>query len=145
MRILTLACIIWHVLLVSSVRAEDKKPNILFIAIDDMNDWTGFLGGHPEAKTPNMDKLANLGVNFSNAHCSAPGCSPSRNSLLFGVEPFKSGLYQFYEHKKLPIELMKSYTPITEFLKDNGYNTYGSGKIHHRRNPTEREWTEFSP
>ncbi len=85
MRILTLACIIWHVLLVSSVRAADKKPNILFIAIDDMNDWTGFLDGHPEAKTPHMDKLANLGVNFSNAHCSAPGCSPSRNSLLFGV------------------------------------------------------------
>ena len=66
MKILTLACIIWHVLLVSSVRAEDKKPNVLFIAIDDMNDWTGFLGGHPEAKTPHMDKLANLGVNFSN-------------------------------------------------------------------------------
>ena len=137
---------VWLILFISlSLSAAEKKPNFLFIAIDDMNDWTGFLGGHPEAKTPNMDKLASLGVNFSNAHCSAPGCSPSRNSLLFGIEPFKSGLYQFYEHKKLPVELMKSYTPVTEFLKDNGYNTYGSGKIHHRRNATASEWTEFFP
>lgn len=81
--------------LAGAVFAE-QQPNILFIAIDDMNDWTGFLGGHPAAKTPNMDRLAEKGVNFSNAHCSAPGCSPSRNALLFGMEPFNSGHYAFY-------------------------------------------------
>ncbi len=82
----------------SSLSAE-SPPNILFIAIDDMNDWTGFLGGHPQAQTPNMDSLAKEGVNFTNAHCSAPGCSPSRNALLYGIEPFNSGLYPFYEHE----------------------------------------------
>lgn len=126
----------------ASVVAE-RKPNILFIAIDDMNDWTGFLGGHPQAVTPNMDALAKKGVNFTNAHCSAPGCSPSRNSLLFGVEPFRSGLYAFYDHAGFPDQLMKPYQAMTEFFKQNGYETYGSGKIHHRREPTAIEWTGY--
>jgi len=108
-----------------------------------MNDWTGFLGGHPQAITPNMDSLANKGVNFTNAHCSAPGCSPSRNSLLYGVEPFNSGLYAFYDQEGFPEEILKPYKAMTEFFKENGYETYGSGKIHHRRTPTPVEWTEF--
>ena len=77
--------------------ADDHRPDIVFIIVDDLNDWVGVLGGHPQAQTPNLDRLARQGVNFSNAHCSAPGCSPSRNSLLYGVEPFHSGLYAFYD------------------------------------------------
>ncbi len=125
------------------VEAAGEKPNILFIAIDDMNDWTGFLGGHPQAITPNMDRLAKRGVNFTNAHCPAPGCSPSRNSIMYGVEPFNSGLYAFYDHADLPEEVLEPYAAMTEFFKGNGYNTYGSGKIHHRREATSKEWTEF--
>ncbi len=118
------------------------RPNILFIAIDDMNDWTGFLGGHPKANTPNMDKLAQKGVNFTNAHCPAPGCSPSRNALLFGVEPFNSGLYAFYDSTVFD-EVCLDRPSLGEFLNQNGYNTYGSGKIHHARPRTEAEWTEY--
>lgn len=121
----------------------EKQPNILFIAIDDMNDWTGFLGGHPQAQTPNMDELAKRGVNFSNAHCSAPGCSPSRNALLYGAEPFNSGLYAFYDQEGFSDKVLEGYTSLPEFFKSNGYTTYGSGKIHHRREPTPAEWTEF--
>ncbi|HOP78749.1 MAG TPA: sulfatase-like hydrolase/transferase, partial [Thermogutta sp.] len=75
--------------------AESQKapPNILFIAIDDLNDWTGFLGGHPQAKTPNLDKLAQRGMIFTRAYCSAPACNPSRASLLTGVLPSTSGVY----------------------------------------------------
>lgn len=120
-----------------------QQPNILFIAIDDMNDWTGFLGGHPQAVTPNMDKLARKGVNFTNAHCPAPGCSPSRNALLLGVEPCKSGLYAFYDHAGFPGNLLKPYVTLAQFFKEHGYGTYGSGKIHHRREATPAEWTEF--
>jgi len=123
--------------------ATPGKPNILFIAIDDMNDWTGFLGGHPQVQTPNMDKLAQRGVNFTNAHCPAPGCSPCRNALLFGIEPFHSGLYAFYDHAGFSDKVLKGCTPLPEFFQANGYNTYGSGKIHHRRLPTPKEWTEF--
>ena len=115
-------------------------PNILFIAIDDLNDCTGFLGGQPQALTPNMDRLAKKGVNFTNAHCSAPGCSPSRNALLFGVQPFHSGLYPFYDQNKLPAEVTAEYTSLPAFLEANGYQTYGAGKVHHRPDRASTEW-----
>lgn len=120
-----------------------KQPNIVFIAIDDMNDWTGFLQGHPQAITPNMDKLANVGVNFTNAHCSAPGCSPSRNALLYGVEPFNSGLYPFYDSEETQQNLREKYTSLPQLLKDNGYNTFGAGKIHHGSKGNSIEWTDY--
>ncbi|MDT0551843.1 sulfatase [Urechidicola vernalis] len=125
-----------------SISAQEKQPNILFIAIDDMNDWTGFLGGHSEAITPNLDKIADKGINFANAHVSAPGCSPSRNSLLYGVEPFNSGLYPFYEHD-IHKQLRKKYTTLPTLLKANGYNTFGSGKIHHGSSDDPNEWTDY--
>ena len=55
------------------------------ICIDDLNDWTGFLGGHPDVSTPNMDELAERGRNFSNAHCAVPVCSSSRVSVMSGL------------------------------------------------------------
>ena len=63
-------------------QAAAQRPNVLFIAIDDLNDWVGCLGGHPQVRTPNIDRLARRGVLFSNAHCQAPICNPSRVSLL---------------------------------------------------------------
>ncbi len=57
---------------------KPDKPNVLMICIDDLNDWVGFLGGHPEAVTPHMDALARRGRNFANAHCAVPVCSVSR-------------------------------------------------------------------
>lgn len=107
------------------------KPNILFIAIDDMNDWLGVLGGHPQALTPNMDKLANQGVLFTNAHTPAPACSPCRNALLYGMEPHNSGLYPFYDRTKMNPEFFEKHKSIMEIFKANGYNTFGAGKIHH--------------
>src|SRR5262245_33046404 len=69
------------------------RPNVLFIAIDDLNDWVGCLGGHPQTKTPNLDRLAARGTLFRNAHCQAPLCNPSRNSLLTGLRPSTTGIY----------------------------------------------------
>ena len=63
-------------------KIESPKPNVLFIAIDDLNDWVGFLGGHPQAITPHMDALAKRGRNFTNAHCSVPVCTASRVSVM---------------------------------------------------------------
>ena len=71
-----------------------SPQNILFIAIDDLNDWVGVLGGHPQALTPNIDKLAKRGLLFTNAHCTAPGCNASRTSLLMGLRPSTTGIYQ---------------------------------------------------
>lgn len=124
------------------LHADTTRPNILFIAIDDMNDWTGYLGGHPQAVTPNMDDLARKGVAFTNAHCPAPGCSPSRNALLFGEEPFNSGLYAFYD-KGLSAEIRSKYISLPQFFKANGYNTYGAGKIHHGSRAEAVEWSDY--
>jgi arylsulfatase A-like enzyme len=110
---------------------KPNKPNILFIAIDDMNDWLGILNGHPQAYTPNIDKLANSGVLFTNAHTSSPACSPSRNAILYGIEPFNSGLYPFYIREKMNPEYSKKYKSLLQLFKADGYNTYGAGKIHH--------------
>ena len=67
--------------------SADEPPNVLFIAVDDLRDWVGHLGGHPQAKTPNIDRLAKRGVSFKQAYCSAPLCNPSRISLLTGIAP----------------------------------------------------------
>jgi len=69
------------------------RPNVLFIVLDDMNDWVGPLKGHPQVSTPNMDALANRGTNFTNAHVQAPLCNPSRSSFLTGLRPSTTGIY----------------------------------------------------
>ncbi|MDB4372043.1 sulfatase-like hydrolase/transferase, partial [bacterium] len=80
-------------LFVSLTSLAAEKPNILFIAIDDQNDWIGCLGGHPNAKTPNIDKLASQGTLFTNAHCQSPLCNSSRASLMMGLRPDTTGIY----------------------------------------------------
>src|SRR5881397_2483983 len=82
-------------LLTAQLDAADTppKPNVLFIAVDDLNDWVGCLGGHPQVKTPNIDRLARRGTLFTNAHCQAPLCNPSRASLLTGLRPSTTGVY----------------------------------------------------
>lgn len=124
-----------------------ERPNVLMLCIDDMNDWCGFLGGHPQAKTPHMDKLARKGVNFTNAHCPAPGCSPSRNAILLGVEPHKSGLYPFYKLENVGREVLDRYTNLPRLFKENGYKTCGITKVFH--NPDNRyeeklTWNEYA-
>ena len=68
--------------------APVAHPNVLMIVIDDLNDWVGYLGGHPQAKTPCMDALAASGTAFANAHAQAPLCNPSRTSCPQRPAPF---------------------------------------------------------
>src|SRR5688500_20345298 len=87
-RVLVVLAPLGFVLAAQSLPAADAaRPNVLFIAIDDLNDWVGCLGGHPQARTPNIDRLAKRGTLFTNAHCQAPLCNPSRTSLLTGLRP----------------------------------------------------------
>ncbi|MGD9127604.1 MAG: sulfatase-like hydrolase/transferase, partial [Planctomycetia bacterium] len=67
--------------------SKPERPNVLFIAVDDLNNWVGCMDGHPNAETPNIDRLADRGVLFTNAHCQAPLCGPSRASLFSGLLP----------------------------------------------------------
>ena len=104
------------------------RPNVLFIAVDDLRDWVGHLSGHPNAKTPNIDRLAKRGVSFTRAYCSAPLCNPSRISLLTGVAPSKSGVYGNGEklRKKLP-----DAVTLMQHFRASGYSVRGAGKIFH--------------
>lgn len=119
---------------VSEGRAQTgvQRPNVLFIAIDDLNDWVGCMGGHPQTRTPNMDALASRGVLFTNAHCQGPICGPSRSSLLSGKYPHTTGVYQQPAGK--PLELDQVHFRghlLPEYFSRHGYRTYACGKISH--------------
>src|SRR5262245_28564304 len=77
----------------SADAVEKTRPSVLFIAIDDQNDWIGCLGGHPQVQTPHIDALAKRGTVFTNAHCQAPLCNPSRTSVMTGRRPSSTGVY----------------------------------------------------
>lgn len=107
-----------------------ERPNVLMIVIDDLNDWVGCLGGHPQAKTPHIDRLAKRGMLFTNAHCQAPICTPSRNSVLSGKLPSTTGCYdlgQTYDRS----QSLVGVTSLPEYFAEQGYVTLGGGKIFH--------------
>ncbi|BDS08561.1 hypothetical protein NT6N_36010 [Oceaniferula spumae] len=112
------------------VQSEEipQKPNILFIAVDDWNDWVGCLG-HKQAKTPNVDRLAARGMLFTNASCAAPVCNPSRAAVMSGLRPFTTGVYE--NATPLQIQLPKDHLTLPKYFRKHGYIAHGSGKIYH--------------
>ncbi len=106
------------------------KPNILFIVIDDQNDWIGCLGGHPQVKTPNIDRLAVRGTLFTNAHCQAPLCNPSRASVLTGLRPSSIGIYGLAPGIR-DVDALKAHITLPQTFTRAGYHTYTCGKIYH--------------
>lgn len=120
---------------VSSLAAAElarktSKPNVLFIAIDDQNDWIGAFGGHSLAKTPHLDALAKRGTAFLNAHCQAPLCNPSRTSLMLGLRPTTTGIYGLSPWFRT-LDDWKDRVTLPQHFKANGYQTCATGKIHH--------------
>ncbi|MEZ5038464.1 MAG: sulfatase [Saprospiraceae bacterium] len=111
-----------------STAAQDAHPNIIFIAIDDMNDWAGFLNTHPQVQTPHMDSLAAKGINFTNAHCPAPLCGPSRSAILSGVWPTTNGVYTNEVNYRKDLS---GWVSLPEHFRQNGYYVMGAGKIFH--------------
>lgn len=121
------------------VRGDDgEPPNVLFIAVDDLNNWIGCLKGRGHAKTPNIDKLAARGVLFSDAHCQAPLCAPSRASIMTGLRPSTTGIYGAISDNKIRSEenpVTSDITMLPEYFKNNGYHTMGVGKLFHIHSP----------
>lgn len=126
-RYLTILCALG---LLQSQAAEPRKPNILFIAIDDQNDWIGHLGGHPMAKTPNIDKLSARGTTFLNAHCNSPLCNPSRTSLMLGLRPTTTGVYGLAPWFR-NVPGLKDRVTLPQHFANQGYLTAATGKIYH--------------
>jgi arylsulfatase A-like enzyme len=128
-----------HVLVAAP--GEASRPNVLFIAMDDLNDWIGCMGGHPQTITPNLDRLAASGILFTNAHCPAPACNPSRSAIFTGRAPPRSGLYDNLQKMR---EVMPTEKIIPQFLRDHGYHAAGSGKMLHYFIDAE-SWDEYFP
>ncbi|MEB3343880.1 sulfatase [Aquimarina gracilis] len=120
-----------------------KKPNVLFISIDDLNDWVEPLGGHPQAITPNLEEFAKRAMTFTNAHASAPLCNPSRVSIMTGLDPRNTGIVSnnaFYPFRKY---LPDAETMIQHFKKE-GYYTAGFGKVFHKEDSKTEPWDEYA-
>lgn len=116
---------------------QEAPPNVLFIAIDDLNTWLGCMDGHPNAKTPNLDRLAARGTLFTNAHCQAPICGPSRASLMTGLRPSTTGIYGQINDNKIrkADSLLADITFLPQYFQEAGYKTMGKGKLFHHFAP----------
>jgi arylsulfatase A-like enzyme len=121
-----------------------SRQNVLFIPVDDLNDWIGCLGGHPDTRTPNFDRLARRGTLFTNAHCAAPLCNPSRAALMTGIRPSTSGVYQNPQPWRQAAALQNAVTLPQHFMA-NGYFVAGGGKTYHDSYPDPASWQEYFP
>ncbi|MCB1121388.1 MAG: sulfatase [Verrucomicrobiae bacterium] len=120
--------------------ALPAKPNVLFIAIDDLRDWVGYLGHNPQAKTPNIDRLAKMGESFTRSYCAAPVCNPSRAALMSGLRPSTSGVYDNGNDWRSAIS---EDLPLTTTFRKAGYFVCGSGKIYHEAYKRRSEWDDY--
>ena len=117
-----------------------RRPNVLFIAIDDLNHWVGYLGRNPRTKTPNLDRLAAQGVWFTRSYCAAPVCNPSRAALMSGLRPSTTGVY---DNRNDWRTVIPEDRPLTAAFRRAGYAVLGAGKIYHGGFPRRSEWDDY--
>ncbi|QYY34420.1 sulfatase [Ruficoccus sp. ZRK36] len=121
--------------------ATPERPNVLFIAVDDMNDWVGPLEDEEAALTPNMDALSASGEVFSRAYCSSPACNPSRTAILTGMSAATTGIY-LNDQPWRPH--MPDVVTLPQLFRENGYLSVGLGKIYHNRyNGDKASWDVY--
>ena len=127
-----------------SLAQRSYPPDILFISIDDMNDWVSPLDGHSQAITPNMERLAERGIVFTNAHSPAALCNPSRTAFLTGLRPSTSGVYNNQDHWETN-EVASSVRMLPGYFLDSGYRVMGAGKIFHSGHNDRSSWHGYYP
>lgn len=120
-----------------------ERPNILFIAVDDLNDWVGCLDGNRQAKTPHIDALAARGVNFSRAYCACPVCNPSRTALMLGLRSSTTGVYSNGNNRR-DSKVAMSVPPLNTYFHQQGYYIAGAGKIYHGDGDQFGEWDDYA-
>ena len=130
-----------------TIAARPSPPNILMIAIDDQNDWISCLDGHPQVRTPHIDRLAQRGTLFLNAHCQAPLCNPSRTSVLTGRRPSSTGVYALKPWFR-DVPALHALVTLPQHLRKHGWKTLSAGKIYHggsARAAGTREFDSWGP
>jgi len=120
--------------------SSGDRPNVLFIAIDDLNHWIGHLGRNPQTVTPNVDRLAARGVSFARAYCAAPACNPSRAALMGGRRPWTTGVYHNPDDYRPHIRPQQT---LNSHFRAAGYWTVGAGKIYHGGGGRISEWDDY--
>src|SRR5690625_3586737 len=119
---------------VATLPDSASPPNILFITVDDLNNYVGAMETYPDALTPNMDRLADSGVLFANAYAQAPICAPSRASMMTGLLHSTSGIYYMIDDKDIKDTNQAAAESIflPDYFENHGYKTLGVGKIFHQ-------------
>ena len=120
--------------------AAPKRPNILFIMVDDLNHWVGYLGRNKQTITPNMDRLSAAGMSFTRACCAAPVCNPSRTAMFSGLRPGSTGVYGNANDWR-PV-VPEDKTMITT-LRKGGYEMLGAGKLYHMGFDRRSEYDDY--
>ena len=143
--------VLWSVSVVVAcgpgVAPAKSSPNVLFIAIDDLNDWTTLFDKGAPIKTPNLKRLAKRGMFFSKAYSASPACNPSRAAVMTGIRPHHSGVY---DNNHAWAKLLPNAQTLPRYFMHNGYETYGAGKIFHhgpagRDHPGKPSFQKFQP
>ena len=115
-----------------------RKPNILFIPVDDLRPQLGCYGRR-QMISPNIDRLASEGTLFSRAYCNVPVCGASRASLLTGVRPTNM---RFIDYQTWVRDEMPGALTLPQHFKLNGYHTLRNGKVFHHLHDAEYSWSE---
>jgi arylsulfatase A-like enzyme len=121
-----------------AVAQQAAKPNVLFVAIDDLRDWVRYLG-YEQVKTPNLDRLSQRGVTFTHAYCASPVCNPSRTALMSGQRSSTTGVYS----NSIDWRPLVQVTTLNEHFRNNGYYVCGAGKIYHGSYPRDKDWDDY--
>ncbi|RTE53950.1 DUF229 domain-containing protein [Arenibacter aquaticus] len=150
-KVVKLSLVFFSLLIVGCKNDKKEKeqqllahPNVLFISLDDMNDWIRPLGGSSQTITPNLDAFAKNSVNFTKNYCPSPGCNPSRSAVLTGVHTYNSGMYSNYQDWRKVPKLANTLT-LGQHFKNNGYRTVGAGKIFHYSQVDTLGWDDYYP
>ena len=104
------------------------KPDVLFIVVDDMNDWISLLDPKAPIKTPNLERLARRGMLFTRAYCVSAACNPSRAATLTGLRPSTTGVYGNKSNWRRAVGKRKT---IMQRFMEADYEVRGAGKIFH--------------
>jgi arylsulfatase A-like enzyme len=132
----TICVVVLGLLVLAGCATAAARPHVLFIAVDDLNDYISPLDNHPGVRTPHFERLAKRSVTFANAHCAAPACHPSRVAVMTGVHPVRSGIYRnlFGAHGprwRHESPVLEDAVVLSQHFRNHGYRAVGGGKIFH--------------
>lgn len=122
-----LSCILFH----PTTSFTQASKNVLLILSDDFNYWVNAMGYYPGVKTPNLDRLAEKGILFTQAYSNSAECNPSRNAMMSGFRPSSTGIVKNSDGYFRDVPTFRNAVSLNQYFMDQGYFVYAGGKIYH--------------